>query len=220
MDLGMQISKLILAFMVLINPFGALSIFLDLTRNNSTKERRKVAQIASFTVLVTICIFTLSGGALLKLLGISVGSFQVGGGILVLLIAISMMNGNNNPAKPDVGIKESNEITIQPGKSSQIGAIAVVPLAIPLMTGPGTMSTIIIYASTSHDWIELVMLLLACGLIAVTCYVALRAATPISRMLGQTGINIVNRVMGMVLAAVSVEVIVNGLYRLFPMLNH
>ena len=88
------------------------------------------------------------------------------------------------------------------------------------MTGPGTMSTIIIYASTSHDWIELVMLLLACGLIAVTCYVALRAATPISRMLGQTGINIVNRVMGMVLAAVSVEVIVNGLYRLFPMLNH
>ncbi|MCD2486776.1 hypothetical protein LRN66_15495, partial [Staphylococcus aureus] len=67
---------------------------------------------------------------------------------------------------------------------------------------------------------ELVMLLLACGLIAVTCYVALRAATPISRMLGQTGINIVNRVMGMVLAAVTVEVIVNGLYRLFPMLNH
>lgn len=208
MDLGMQISKLILAFMVLINPFGALSIFLDLTRNNSTKERRKVAQIASFTVLVTICIFTLSGGALLKLLGISVGSFQVGGGILVLLIAISMMNGNNNPAKPDVGIKESNEITIQPGKSSQIGAIAVVPLAIPMMIGPGGISTVVIYASAAKDYQDTLSILAAGFLISLICYLILMAAARVSKWLGETGLTILNRIMGMLLAAVSIEIIV------------
>ena len=218
MDLGMQISKLILAFMVLINPFGALSIFLDLTRNNSTKERRKVAQIASLTVLVTICIFTLSGGALLKLLGISVGSFQVGGGILVLLIAISMMNGNNNPAKPDVGIKESNEITIQPGKSSQIGAIAVVPLAIPMMIGPGGISTVVIYASAAKDYQDTLSILAAGFLISLICYLILMAAARVSKWLGETGLTILNRIMGMLLAAVSIEIIVAGLKNLFPQL--
>ena len=204
MDLGMQISKLILAFMVLINPFGALSIFLDLTRNNSTKERRKVAQIASFTVLVTICIFTLSGGTLLKLLGISVGSFQVGGGILVLLIAISMMNGNNNPAKPDVGIKESNEITIQ--------------LAIPMMIGPGGISTVVIYASAAKDYQDTLSILAAGFLISLICYLILMAAARVSKWLGETGLTILNRIMGMLLAAVSIEIIVAGLKNLFPQL--
>ena len=93
MGLGVEISKLILAFMVLINPFGALSIYLDLTRNHNTKERRKITSVAALTVFIVITVFALTGGFLLKLLGISVGSFQVGGGILVLLIAISMMNG-------------------------------------------------------------------------------------------------------------------------------
>ncbi len=218
MDLGMQISKLILAFMVLINPFGALSIFLDLTRNNSTKERRKVAQIASFTVLVTICIFTLSGGTLLKLLGISVGSFQVGGGILVLLIAISMMNGNNNPAKPDVGIKESNEITIQPGKSSQIGAIAVVPLAIPMMIGPGGISTVVIYASAAKDYQDTPLHSRRRLFDQPDLLPYPDGSGQLSKWLGETGLTILNRIMGMLLAAVSIEIIVAGLKNLFPQL--
>ena len=116
MGLGVEISKLILAFMVLINPFGALSIYLDLTRNHNTKERRKITSVAALTVFIVITVFALTGGFLLKLLGISVGSFQVGGGILVLLIAISMMNGNSNPAKPDLGTSEEAEITIQQPK--------------------------------------------------------------------------------------------------------
>ena len=119
MGLGVEISKLILAFMVLINPFGALSIYLDLTRNHNTKERRKITSVAALTVFIVITVFALTGGFLLKLLGISVGSFQVGGGILVLLIAISMMNGNSNPAKPDLGTSEEAEITIQQPKNDQ-----------------------------------------------------------------------------------------------------
>ena len=217
--MGPEISKIILAFMVLINPFGALAIYLDLTRNHSSRERRKIAQIASLTVLIAITIFTLSGAWLLKLLGISVGSFQVGGGILVLLIAIAMMNDGNNPAKPDVGMEESNEITIQQPKPHQsIAAVAVVPLAIPMMIGPGGISTVIIYASSAHTYQDKLSILLAGLIISLICYATLIAATRVSNVLGDTGLTILNRIMGMLLAAVSIEIIVAGLKNLFPQL--
>ena len=96
MELGVEIGKLLVAFLVLINPFSALSIYLDLTQNHSTKEKRRIARTAALAVFIVIVVFALGGGILLKVLGISVGSFQVGGGILVLLIAISLMNGNDN----------------------------------------------------------------------------------------------------------------------------
>ena len=102
MELGVEIGKLLVAFLVLINPFSALSIYLDLTQNHSTKEKRRIARTAALAVFIVIVVFALGGGILLKVLGISVGSFQVGGGILVLLIAISLMNGNDNPAKPKI----------------------------------------------------------------------------------------------------------------------
>ncbi|KPN74494.1 MarC family protein [Neisseria sp. 74A18] len=216
--IGMEIGKLILAFMVLINPFGALSIYLDLTRNLSTRERRKVAQVASATVMIVITAFCLTGGAILKLFGISVGAFQVGGGILVLLIAISMMNGGNNPAKPDVGTGEDNDITIRPKAVQSIGAIAVVPLAIPMMIGPGGISTVIIYASAAKHYRDTLLILAAGLVISLICYAVLMAATYVSKKLGDTGLTILNRVMGMLLAAVSVEIIVAGLKALFPQL--
>ncbi|MDO1509327.1 MULTISPECIES: MarC family protein [unclassified Neisseria] len=216
--MGLEIGKLILAFMVLINPFGALSIYLDLTRNLSTRERRKVAQLASLTVLIVITAFTLTGGVILKLLGISVGSFQVGGGILVLLIAISMMNGGNNPAKPDVGTEESNDITIQPKQMQNIAAIAVVPLAIPMMIGPGGISTVIIYASAAKGYWDILSILAAGLIISLICFTVLMAAISVSKWLGDTGLTILNRIMGMLLAAVSIEIIVAGVKGLFPQL--
>lgn len=215
--MGVEISKLILAFMVLINPFGALSIYLDLTRNFSTREKRKVAQIAAFSVFVVIAVFAVSGGALLNLLGISVGSFQVGGGILVLLIAIAMMSSGNNPAKPDVGTEEGSEIVVH-ADAQNLAAIAVVPLAIPMMIGPGGISTVVIYASAAEDYRGIVSIILAGAIISLICFTVLLAASRVSRFLGDTGLTILNRIMGMLLAAVSVEIIVAGLRALFPQL--
>lgn len=116
-----ELIKIILAFVVLINPFSALGLFLSITNGCTTQDRKRVAQIACLTVLITIC-FTLLGESLLKLLGISVGSFQVAGGVLVFLIAINMMNGGGNPVKPNEDEVEVN---------SSLTASAVVPLAIP-----------------------------------------------------------------------------------------
>ncbi|KPN71338.1 MarC family protein [Neisseria sp. 83E34] len=217
--MGMEIGKLILAFMVLINPFSALAIFLDLTRNNSTRERKKVAQIASLSVFIVIAVFAFSGNWILRLFGISTGAFQVGGGLLVFLIAISMMSAGSNPAKPEIGVEDSNEITVKPKHPTQSAAsVAVVPLAIPMMIGPGGISTVVIYASAAKNLHDTLFIVAAGAIISIICFITLLAASKISNLLGETGLTILNRIMGMLLAAVSVEIVVAGLKALFPQL--
>lgn len=207
-----EIIKIILAFMVLINPFGALTLFLDSTHGYSLNNRRKVARIACLTIFITISFFTLAGETLLKALGISIGSFQLAGGILVFLIALNMMNGEGNPVKPD---QENFDVDHLQGASPTMAA-AVVPIAIPMMIGPGGISTVIIYSSQVTGILQVSAILIAGLFISLFCYVALMAAGRISRLLGDTGLNIMSRIMGMLLAAVSIEIIVNGLRTLFP----
>ncbi|MFC6204940.1 MarC family protein [Psychrobacter urativorans] len=207
-----EIIKIILAFMVLINPFSALTLFLDLTRGYSMTDRRKVARVASLTIFITISFFTVAGETLLKALGISIGSFQLAGGILVFLIALNMMNGDGNPVKPDQENFDVDHVQSSPPTT----AAAVVPLAIPMMIGPGGISTVIIYSSQISGVLRVSAVIIAGLLISMFCYLALMAAGRISRLLGDTGLNIMSRIMGMLLAAVSIEIIVNGLRTLFP----
>lgn len=209
-----EIIKIILAFLVLINPFSALTLFLDLTRGYSMMNRRKVARIACLTIFITISFFTVVGETLLKALGISIGSFQLAGGILVFLIALNMMNGEGNPVKPDQENFDVDHVQDAPPTT----AAAVVPLAIPMMIGPGGISTVIIYSSQVSGILQISAILIAGLLISIFCYVALMAAGRISRLLGDTGLNIMSRIMGMLLAAVSIEIIVNALRSLFPVL--
>ena len=198
--------------MVLINPFGALTLFLDSTHGYSLNNRRKVARIACLTIFITISFFTLAGETLLKLLGISIGSFQLAGGILVFLIALNMMNGDGNPVKPD---QENFDVEYDKHAAPST-ASAVVPLAIPMMIGPGGISTVIIYSSQVSGMLQVSAILIAGLFISLFCYLALMAAGRISRLLGDTGLNIMSRIMGMLLAAVSIEIIVNALRTLFP----
>ena len=207
-----EIIKIILAFLVLINPFSALTLFLDLTRGYSMMNRRKVARIACLPIFITISFFTVVGETLLKALGISIGSFQLAGGILVFLIALNMMNGEGNPVKPDQENFDVDHVQDAPPTT----AAAVVPLAIPMMIGPGGISTVIIYSSQVSGILQISAILIAGLLISIFCYVALMAAGRISRLLGDTGLNIMSRIMGMLLAAVSIEIIVNALRSLFP----
>ncbi|WP_201574128.1 MarC family protein [Psychrobacter sp. H8-1] len=207
-----EIIKIILAFVVLINPFSALTLFLDLTRGYSMINRRKVARVACLTIFITISFFTVVGEVLLKALGISIGSFQLAGGILVFLIALNMMNGEGNPAKPD---QENFDVEFD-RYAPPSTASAVVPLAIPMMIGPGGISTVIIYSSQVSGILRVSAVIIAGLLISLFCYLALMAAGRISRLLGDTGLNIMSRIMGMLLAAVSIEIIVSGLRTLFP----
>ena len=217
MELGVEIGKLLVAFLVLINPFSALSIYLDLTQNHSTKEKRRIARTAALAVFIVIIVFALSGGILLKVLGISVGSFQVGGGILVLLIAISLMNGTATPANPKIDPHSEEHQSAQQARRNE-KAIAVVPIAIPITIGPGGISTVIIYSSAAKNYSDIALIIISGFLVSLICYFILVVAGRISKRLGTTGLTILNRIMGMMLAAISVEIIVAGLKSIFPQL--
>lgn len=203
----LEIVKIYIALLVLVNPIGAIPIFIGLTSGTSHLEQKKIAKISATAVAIILLTCSLIGELLLKFLGISIGAFQVGGGLLVLLIAIGLMN-----AKPPETKTSKAEQTEAANKAN----IAVVPMAMPLMTGPGSISTVIIYASNASTWLKMAYLMGGCLMVAGTSYLALSLAGPLSRLLGQTGINIVNRVMGMLLSALSIEIIADGLRQLFP----
>lgn len=208
-----EITKIFLAFVVLINPFAVLTLFLDITRHATMQERRTVALISSLTVFLAIGFFTVAGQSLLHVLGISLGSFRIAGGLLVLLIAISMVNGGGNPAKATAQLPHPNEPKAFTGV-----AMAVVPLSIPMIIGPGGISTVIIYAADAKGAKGLFAIMAAGLIISIANYLILMGANKVSKFLGDTGLNILNRIMGMLLAAVAVEIIVSGLKEIFPKL--
>lgn len=207
-----EITKIFLAFVVLINPFAVLTLFLDITRHATMQERRTVALISSLTVFLAIGFFTVAGQGVLHVLGISLGSFRIAGGLLVLLIAISMVNGGGNPAKTPAQLPHPNE-----PKAFTGAAMAVVPLSIPMIIGAG-ISTVIIYAADAKGAKGLFAIIAAGLIISIANYLILMGANKVSKFLGDTGLNILNRIMGMLLAAVAVEIIVAGLKEIFPKL--
>lgn len=203
---------ILLAFIVLINPFSALTLFLDLTKGYSVKSRQKVARVSSISVVIIIIFFTVAGNSLLQMLGISLGAFQVAGGILVFLIGLNMMNGGGNPVKPneeDVDVEYIQEVV--PSTAS-----AVIPLAFPMMIGPGGISTVVIYAAQNTQTTQQAFIILVGCIIGLICYLSLLASHKISHFLGEEGLNIVNRIMGMMLTAIAVEIFFSGLKQFIP----
>lgn len=204
-----EYTRFVIALLVILDPFMALPIFLNLTIDHTLQERRRVANIATLAVIVVLFIAALSGETLLRWMGTSLGSFRVGGGIVLLLMALAMLRA------------EADRVRATPGEAinaSQRASIAVVPIAIPLMAGPGAMGNVIIAMQRStapyHSWLILGSILLV-GLIL---WLVLRLAEPIGKALGDMGLNILNRVLGLLLAAIAVEMMANGLKQLFPLL--
>lgn len=208
---GFDLLKTFLSLLALVNPLGAIPFFISFTVMQTRAERRAIARVASFAVMLVIAFTTLIGERFIGFFGISVEAFQVGGGVIMLLMAISMINAQVG------GTKHTAEESIEAeGKQS----IAVVPLAIPLLTGPGTISTVIVYADRVHVWWQ-TLALIGCGVaIGLLTFIALSLADPISRVLGTTGINIATRIMGLLLAALAVELMIGGLVEMIPALQH
>ncbi|MGN6229696.1 MAG: YchE family NAAT transporter [Trinickia sp.] len=206
----MDLLKSFISLLALINPVGAVPFFLSLTSEQSEGERRRTIRIASISVFCVIAITTLLGQQIISFFGISVGSLEVGGGIIMLLMAVNMLNAQVGNTRATAEERDEAE-----SKNS----IAVVPLAIPLLTGPGTISTVIVYSANAAHWFDRIWLVVIGAVIAVICFGALRLADPIARWVGQTGINIGTRLMGLMLSALAVEFIVDGLKALLPNLR-
>ncbi|KVL33400.1 YchE family NAAT transporter [Burkholderia sp. MSMB1835] len=206
----MDLLKSFISLLALINPVGAVPFFLSLTAQQTDAERRRTIRIASVSVFCVMTVTALLGQQIIHFFGISVGSLEVGGGIIMLLMAINMLNAQigNTRSTPE----ERDEAELKDN-------IAVVPLAIPLLTGPGSISTVIVYAASAHHWYERAGLVAIGAALAFLCFVAMRLAEPIANWIGRTGINIATRLMGLMLSALAVEFIVNGLRALLPALR-
>jgi multiple antibiotic resistance protein len=198
--------NMLVGLVVIINPLMGVSAFATLAGGESPAQRRVTARIAALTIGVVLTVAALGGDALLAFFGIGIPEFQVGGGVLILLMAVSMMNAQIGSARQTE--EEADEAYVK----SQIG---VVPLGVPLLAGPGAISTVIIYA-LKESWLGRVVLIAEIWLVAAMVWLALSLGDWLTDRLGKTGINIATRIMGLLLAAIAVGFLTQGLKVLLP----
>lgn len=199
--------KIFAALLAIVDPIGSVPVFVSLTGNLTKAERYRTASLAAITtaaVLIGACLF---GDSLLRLFGIGIASFRVGGGILLLLMAVAMFHAERSRSR------QTPEEEIEAGERT---GLAVVPLAIPLLSGPGAISAMIIYSTQGRDPAHTAILIAGSLLLGSIVWISLRLAVPIGSILGRTGINIVTRLMSLLLAAIAVEFIAGGLGELLP----
>lgn len=204
-----EYTRFFTALLVITDPFIALPIFLGLTEGYTQAERQRVARIAAVTVALVLGVMAVVGEGLLQGLGTSLGSFWVGGGIVLFMMALAMLRAEVDRVRTTPSEERS---------ASSRASIAVVPLAIPLLAGPGAISTVIITMHRSEAPYHVFMVLGVIALVSVILLVVLYLARPIGRLLGDIGLNILNRLFGLILAAIAVEITANGLKQLFPVL--
>jgi len=202
--------KPLVTLLAIVNPLAIVPFFIHYTHDFAPAQRRRTIWISALTAFVVIAVCALIGLHILEFFGISLASFQVGGGMLLLTSAMAMLNAQPAEAK-------SNEEEMHDAAAR--ASIAVVPLTIPLLTGPATMSTVVIYAERAKTFWQLATLVGYGLVIAAATAVCFALAEPISKFLGKTGINVMTRLMGLILAALAVEVMSDGLVKLFPALG-
>ena len=206
--------KPLITLVAIINPLAIVPFFIHYTEGFSAQQRQQTIRTAALASFCVIAACAIIGLQVLDFFNISLQSFQVGGGLLLLISAMNMLNAQPAEAKP-----QTHEMEDGAAKAAMGASIAVVPLTIPLLTGPATMSTVVIYAEKAKTFLQLGTLVgygVVIGLATALCF---SLAEPIARVLGKTGINVMTRLMGLILAALAVEVMADGLGKLFPLLR-
>ena len=199
--------KIGIALFAIVNAIGTVPVFISATDGWSAKHRAHTAGVIALTVFTVLTLALFIGDQMLAFFGISIASFQVGGGVLLLLMAISMMHAKESAARQT---PEEAQAAIDRE------AVAIVPLSIPLLAGPGAISSMIIAAEHSGGIVGHVSLIIPVAVVTLLSWRILLLSTFIAERLGTIGINIVTRLMGLILAAMAVEFMARGLGSLFP----
>lgn len=187
---------------VIMDPIGLAPIFLALTQGMSKKDRQAIAWRAALVSAIILTFFAFVGGALLETLGISLSAFRIAGGLLLFWTAFEMIFEKRVERKTNAA-----ERTVS---KSDIQNLAVFPLAIPLMAGPGAISATVLIASGQSEWIGLGYLIGLILIIIAICYIIFLAATAIDRFLGEMGRALLSRLLGVLLSALAIQFIADG----------
>src|ERR1700760_3130030 len=186
----------------LVDPFAALPTFLAVTAGQDDSKRRKTARKASFTAFVVLTTFALAGQLIFKMFGITLPAFEIAGGVILLLIGLDMLEAKRSPTQ------ESTEETTEAAQKEDAG---IVPLGIPMLAGPGSITSVMVLVGQAQNRWQMVAILVSIFITAAICYLVLGNSDRVARALGETGVRILVRIMGLLLVALAVQYFVNGM---------
>jgi multiple antibiotic resistance protein len=190
----------ITSFFTLINPLGTMPVFMSMTADLSIVDRNKTAKKASIVSVITIVAFAFTGQLLFNFFGISVNSFRIVGGVIFFIMGMDMLQARLGQVK----IKD-NEV------KSYITDISITPLAIPMICGPGAITNAIVLMEDANTLPKQIVLIISIALIMFITYLILFSSSKLMKLLGQTGINVMMRIMGLIVMVIAVEFFFSGL---------
>jgi multiple antibiotic resistance protein len=201
----------LVTLLAILDPVGAPAMFLALLGDATHEQRRRGARLTAITVLATLTVALLCGRQVLGLLGISMGAFRVAGGAIILTTGFKMLGGNLGEKRPAV------RVTGKPSPRPELQAI--VPLGTPLIAGAGSISTVILFEHGARDAPHVGAIAAVIVLCSVVLFLVLRSADVVAGALGEVGMSIAVRLMGLILMAMGVQFVANGITELFPYLG-
>jgi multiple antibiotic resistance protein len=187
---------------VLVDPIAAVPTFLAMTGDSNPAQRRYMAKRAAWTSFIVLVAFSFAGTYIFQLFGITLGAFRIAGGLILGLIGLDMLQAKRSPTKETPGDTE---------EGAEKEDVGVIPLGIPMLAGPGSISSVMVLMSQNRDWRYVVIIVAAIGVTAALSFVVLAAADRVSSYLHETGIRILTRMMGLLLIAIAVQFVLNGL---------
>lgn len=200
-----MLQELLLIFtsvLFIVDPFAAVPSFLAMTARDTPATRRVLARRGAWTAAITLTLFALGGSLIFKIFGITIGAFKIAGGVLMGLNALDMVQARRS---------HQRETPIETAEGIAKEDIGILPLGVPMLAGPGAISTVMVLALGSKSTAATIALYGAIALTAYVSFLALSAASMIERRLGQTGMRILTRLMGLVLCAIAAQFIVDGI---------
>ena len=201
--------KFFVVFIAVVDPISLLPVFSSLTQGATSEYRHRMALKATVVAAVILALFALGGAPFLALMGISIGAFRIFGGVLLFLLALEM-----------VFARESGSRTArdEQAESHRRADISVVPLAFPFITGPGALATVLLWFGPLHllqEPLQFLLLFLAALIVLAIALIIMWLAEPLMRIIGVTGVNVAGRLFGVVLGALAVQFVVDGLRSAF-----
>jgi multiple antibiotic resistance protein len=199
------------AIFSIVNPLGAVGPFLAMTARDSAEKKTSTARRACIVAALVLLLCTAIGSFLFHFFGFTLPALKIAGGVLLFHVGIEMINARESRSK-------------QTAEERQEGAlkddVAIFPLAVPLLCGPGSMVTVFILGERARTPVEHVFIYLSVLMTMLICFVLLNQAPRLARLLGATGLNVISRLMGLALAAIAVQFILDGLLEALPGLAH
>jgi len=185
----------------IVDPLATIPAFLVMTSEDGEEKRRRAARQAAWTCFLVLTLFSLAGTLIFKLFGITLPAFKIAGGLILFLVAMDMLQARRS------GTQEVTEERLEGASKDEVG---VTPLGIPMLAGPGAISTVMVLVGQSRHWYQAALVFTAVAVTAVASYMILAGANRARRFLGETGIRILMRLMGLVLTAIAVQFVLNG----------